>query len=62
MRLPITSATASTPGTTIRLPAARRPSTTCTSALTAPARYLISPEPESAASFLARLEKALAAE
>ncbi|WP_295364984.1 Nudix family hydrolase, partial [Arenimonas sp.] len=39
------------------MPPADRP---VVAALTAPARYLISPEPESAASFLSRLDKALA--
>ena len=40
------------------MPPADRP---VVAALTAPARYLISPEPESASGFLARLDKALAA-
>lgn len=40
------------------MPPADRP---VVAALTAPARYLVSPEPESAAAFLAKLDKALAA-
>ena len=40
------------------MPPADRP---VVAALTAPARYLVSPEPETPASFLARLDKALAA-